>query len=56
LFARAVNDPLQQSFSALTLDYAGGDPIDIRDTLKVFPVDLTSVRDYAARVMTTARP
>jgi hypothetical protein len=32
------------------LDYAGGDPIDMQDTLKVFPVDLTSVRDYAARV------
>jgi uncharacterized protein YbjT (DUF2867 family) len=46
----AADDPLQQSFSALMLDYADGDPIDMRGTLKVFPVDLTSVRDYAARV------
>jgi uncharacterized protein YbjT (DUF2867 family) len=52
----AADDPLQQSFSALMLDYAGGDPIAMQDTLMVFPVDLTSVRDYAARVMATARP
>jgi uncharacterized protein YbjT (DUF2867 family) len=52
----AADDPLQQSFSALMLDYADGDPIDMQATLKVFPVGLTSVRDYAARVVATARP
>lgn len=47
----AAEDPLQQSFAALMLDYANGSPIDMEDILKEFPVALTSVRDYADRVM-----
>ncbi len=50
-----TDDPLQQSFAALMLDYASGHPIDMQQTLKSFPMSLTSVRDYAARVMPTVR-
>jgi NADH dehydrogenase len=41
----AATNLLQQSFAALMLDYAQGDSIDMRSTLKVFPVQLTSVRE-----------
>lgn len=47
----ATDDPLQQSFAGLMLSYAQGDPIDMQDTLRAFPVTLASVKDYAARVM-----
>jgi uncharacterized protein YbjT (DUF2867 family) len=44
-------DPMQQSFSGLMLWYAQGDPIDMQETLKAFPVELTSVREYAESVL-----
>jgi len=47
----AADNPLQQSLAGLILDYAGGDQIDMGDTLKAFPLALASVRDYAQRVM-----
>jgi uncharacterized protein YbjT (DUF2867 family) len=47
----ATDDPLQQSFAGLMLSYAQGDPIDMQDALRAFPVTLASVKDYAARVM-----
>jgi uncharacterized protein YbjT (DUF2867 family) len=40
-------DPLAQSFAGLMLYYAAGSVIDMRQTLKQFPVQLTSVKDYA---------
>lgn len=40
-------DPMQKSFSGLMLCVAKGDPIDMTDLLKTFPIHLTSVRDYA---------
>lgn len=43
-------DPLQQSFAALMLTYANGDPIEMETTLKAFPLQLASVRDYAEHV------
>lgn len=46
----AAADPMQQSFNGLMRCYAAGDPIDMRETLKAFPVALTSVQDYAGRV------
>jgi uncharacterized protein YbjT (DUF2867 family) len=46
-------DALQQSFAGLMLCYAAGDPIDMRMTLQAFPLQLTSVKDYAQRVLTT---
>ena len=48
---QAAKDPLQESFAALMLSYAEGDPIDMRATLQTFPVQLTSVRDYAKRMV-----
>ena len=50
-----TDDPLQQSFSALMLDYAAGDLIDMADTLKAFPLSLSSVKDYASRVLATVQ-
>jgi NADH dehydrogenase len=46
----SATDPLHQSFAALMLAYASGDPIDMDNTLQQFPVTLTSVHDYAERV------
>jgi len=46
----AAIDPMQQSFSGLMLGYADGKAIDMRETLKAFPIRLTSVEEYARRV------
>lgn len=48
---RAATDAMQQSFSALMRCCAQGDPIEMGETLKAFPIQLTSVRDYAQRVL-----
>lgn len=45
----AAADPLQRSFAALTLGCALGDAISMRMTLRLFPISLMSVKDYAAR-------
>jgi uncharacterized protein YbjT (DUF2867 family) len=50
----AATDPMRRSFAGLVRCYAQGDPIDMRETLKVFPVRLTSVRDYAQSVLGTS--
>ena len=44
---RSARDPLEQSFAALMLGYANGDVVDMRQTLDAFPVQLTSVREFA---------
>ena len=41
-----ASDPLQQSFAGLMLYYSRGHVIDMQETLKKFPVQLTSVREY----------
>ena len=43
----AASDPLTQSFAGLMLYYAKGNVIDMRETLQKFPVQLSSVADYA---------
>jgi len=48
---QAATDPAQQSFAGLMRWYAKGDPVDMAETLKTFPVELTSVRDYARGVL-----
>ena len=48
----AAPDPLQESFAGLMLQYASGDAIDMDATLKAFPLQLASVRDYAKQVLT----
>jgi NADH dehydrogenase len=45
----AATDPLQRSFAALTLGYAVGDAINMRMALRLFPIALLSVPQYAAR-------
>jgi len=47
---RTAEDPLQKSFAALMLGCAHGDSIDMRQTLKAFPLRELTVREYAARV------
>lgn len=49
----AATDSLQKSFAGLMLDYARGDEIPMSDTLQQFPVQLTSVREYAQTVLRT---
>lgn len=44
-------DSLQQTFAALKLNCAKGDPVPMADILRRFPVQLTSVRDYARRAL-----
>lgn len=48
---QAATDPAQQSFAGLMRWYAKGDPVDMGETLKAFPMQLTSVRDYAQGVL-----
>jgi uncharacterized protein YbjT (DUF2867 family) len=50
----SAEDPLQQSFAELMLGYTKGDPIDMEGTLQSFPVKLTSVQEYAERVVAVA--
>jgi uncharacterized protein YbjT (DUF2867 family) len=45
-----AEDPLQKTFAALQLQYAKGDPIDMRPALELLSLDLTSVSDYAAKL------
>ena len=46
----AAEDPLQKTFAALQLQYALGDAIDMGPTLRLLPMSLTSVADYAAKL------
>jgi hypothetical protein len=48
---RVATDSLQKSFAALILAYADGNPINMRETLKTFPVPPLSVKDYATRAV-----
>lgn len=41
-------DPMEQSFAGLMRCYAHGDRIPMTEMLKTFPVQLTTVEDYAA--------
>ena len=44
-----AQDPLSESFAVLTLGVVNGSEIDMKNTLDVFPMQLTSVVDYAKR-------
>ncbi|GAK53501.1 NmrA family protein [Candidatus Moduliflexus flocculans] len=46
---KGATDPMQQSFAALMQCYAQGDAINMQTTLRVFPLHLTSVKEYAKR-------
>jgi len=51
---KAATDPIEQSFAGLMRCYAQGDSIDMQETLKAFPVQLTSVKAYAERLLVPA--
>lgn len=50
----AATDAMQQSFFAGMRGYAGGDPIDMADTLRTFAVQPTTLKEYARHVLTPA--
>jgi uncharacterized protein YbjT (DUF2867 family) len=45
----AAPDPLSKSFATLTLGVVNGSEINMKNTLADFPVQLTSVKEYAQR-------
>jgi NADH dehydrogenase len=47
----AATDPMEQSFAGLMRCYAQGDAIEMGATLEAFPLQLTSVREYAESVL-----
>ncbi len=49
------NDPLQQTFVSLMLNLSGGSVINMTDTLKLFPLKLQTVQEYA-RLMVPSSP
>ena len=51
---KAASDPMQQSFTGLMRCYAQGDFIDMQETLKVYPIKLATIRDYARQTLVTA--
>jgi uncharacterized protein YbjT (DUF2867 family) len=50
----AATDPLQKSFAGLMLQCAGGDAIDVTISHRLFPFQMTSVRDYITAQLTRA--
>ena len=48
----AASDPMEQTFPALMRCIAQGDAIEMGATLQAFPLQLTSVREYAESVLT----
>jgi uncharacterized protein YbjT (DUF2867 family) len=47
-----ATDPMQKSFAGLMLCVANGDPIDMKEMEKKFPIKLKTVREYARSVVT----
>ena len=52
---QSATDPLQKTFAGLTLDYAKGCTMDMRDTLSILPMQLISVEEYAASLFRSER-
>jgi len=50
-----ATDPMQQSFVALMLGYAGATAIDMTAALKTFPLKLRTIEVYARSVMAERR-
>lgn len=46
-----AQDSLQQSFSAIMLNYAGGQEIPMEEVLNHFPINLGSVKDYRNKLL-----
>lgn len=45
-----ATDPMDQTFAGLMLDYAAGNVVNPAEALKLVPLRLTTVRDYASSV------
>ena len=45
-----ATNPLEETFAGLMLFYAGGDAVDMRETLRRFPTRMMTVREYAEGV------
>jgi len=52
----AAGDPIQESFAALMLSYARGDVIEMQETLRTIPVQLSSVKKHAEASVQPPRP
>jgi len=50
-----TTDPLEQSFAGLMLQYAAGDSIDTATSCRLFPFEMTSVRDFITAQLAAAR-
>jgi uncharacterized protein YbjT (DUF2867 family) len=48
----AATNPVEETFAGLMLFCARGDEIDMRETLRRYPMRMTTVREYAERVLT----
>jgi uncharacterized protein YbjT (DUF2867 family) len=46
-----ATNPVDETFAGLMLLVAGGDEIDMRDTLRRYPIRMTTVREYAEGVL-----
>ena len=46
-----AKNPVEETFAGLQLFYARGFEVDVKPTLARFPMRLTSVREYAERVL-----
>lgn len=46
-----AEDPLEKTFAALMLTYASGNLIEMSETLKVLPMELTPMKDYIAQTL-----
>lgn len=51
----AATDPMQKSFSGLMLCIANGDPINMVEMLRKFPITLKSVKVYANNLVETSK-
>lgn len=49
----SADEPVSKSINALMVDFARGDVIPMDETLATFPVNMTTVRQYAANVLST---
>jgi hypothetical protein len=47
----AAKTPVEETFAGLMLFVAGGDAIDMRQMLQRYPRRMTTVREYADRVL-----
>lgn len=49
----SADEPVSRSINALMVDFARGDVIEMDTTLATFPVEMTTVRQYATNVLST---